>query len=95
MTAAANTGPARQPRPASSRPASIVSGERKGRSMARASEHFGYLQDAVGERVDFLLCVVECERGADCPFASETAHEGLGAMVAGADGNAQAVEEST
>ena len=44
------------------------------------------------EIIHFFYCVVECEGGAGCALEAESVHEGLGAVVAGADGDSGGVE---
>ena len=57
------------------------------------SEHLDDAAQSCYERIDLLSRVVEGERRAHGAEYAEAVHEGLGAMVACAHGNAQLVEE--
>jgi len=57
------------------------------------SEHLGDAAYACYECIDFFLGIIEGEGGADGAADAQAVHQGLGAMMTCADGNAQTVEQ--
>ena len=60
--------------------------------MKNSLEHADYALESVGEGIDLFAGVIEGEGGADGAADAEAVHQGLRAVVAGAHGNAEAVE---
>ena len=58
-------------------------------------KHLHHAADAGDEGIHVLSCVVEREAGPAGSFDAEAMHEGLGTMVSGADGDAEAGEQGT
>ena len=57
------------------------------------SEHLAYALYAFNKNVYLLLCVIHGKRGSHRALYAETYHEGLGAVVTGANGYAETVEQ--
>ena len=57
------------------------------------SEHGCHASDSRYQRVDFLFRVVKGERGAHGAADTQPLHQGLGAVMASAHGDAKAVEQ--
>lgn len=57
------------------------------------SEHLTDALNGRNEGIYFFTCVVEGEGGADGTFDAESAHEGFGTVVTGANGDTESVEQ--
>lgn len=58
------------------------------------SEHFGHSGYSRREYIYLVFRIIECERGTHGSEYAETIHDGLSAVMSGAHGDAETVEES-